>query len=42
VRFGILVHFPQPSRNIALAVQDPPNVDVIISLDVENEKGVTR
>ena len=33
--------FAEPRRNVALTVQDPPYVDTILSLDVENQVRMT-
>ena len=36
-----LIGYPHPGRNVAAAVQHPPDIDVIIPLDIEHEMGVT-
>ena len=33
--------FTEPRRDVALTVQDPPYVNVILSLDVENQVRMT-
>ena len=33
--------FAEPRRDVALTVQDPPYVDTTLSLDVENQVGMT-
>ena len=37
-----LVRLMHPRRNVPLAVQHTPHVDVVVSLDVENEVRVAR
>ena len=36
----VIVVFSEPSRHIPHAMKDPPYVDVVITLDIEDQMGI--